>query len=245
MTFEYEIRWTDDQVGNNPLKPRFTVSPNEVNGPGNAAADTSLTLPGKFTPNYGQVLNSNYVHLMEHFSSPTEPANPTSGMIWFDSATNGGILKYRTLDNTSWVSITSKLETPRTISISGDATGSVSFDGSTDVDIVLDVNYESPWGVGGVGTLTLANNGSGVLPNLKYFVDTSNGSFSIPLPPSPTVGTYVGFTDVAGTFSTSPLTITGNGENILGSTAAMINNVSDASFVLAFSGTARGWVVVT
>lgn len=56
-------------------------------GQSNSSAST-LILFGKHFANYGPVLNENLVHLMEHFSNPTPPPNPTEGQLWWNSVTN-------------------------------------------------------------------------------------------------------------------------------------------------------------
>lgn len=47
-----------------------------------------LTLVGKNVAGYGEFLNENFVKLLENFSSTSEPNNPITGQIWFDSAQN-------------------------------------------------------------------------------------------------------------------------------------------------------------
>ncbi len=47
---------------------------------------TSLNLVGKNYPNYGQLQNENFVHLLEHFANADEPNNAIPGQIWWDSA---------------------------------------------------------------------------------------------------------------------------------------------------------------
>jgi hypothetical protein len=45
---------------------------------------TSLTLVGKNFVEYGELLNENFVHLLENFASAVEPANPLIGQLWYD-----------------------------------------------------------------------------------------------------------------------------------------------------------------
>lgn len=73
-----------------------TVADRSVN-----ASATTIKLVGRDLSNYGEVLNENLVHMLEHFSSPLSPANPLLGQIWYDSATN--FLNY--YSNTGWVPI--------------------------------------------------------------------------------------------------------------------------------------------
>lgn len=46
----------------------------------------SLTLLGKNYPGYGEFINENFVHLLENFSSTTQPDAPIEGQLWYDSA---------------------------------------------------------------------------------------------------------------------------------------------------------------
>lgn len=52
---------------------------------------TDLTLIGKNYSGYGEILNENYVALLENFANSTQPTNPIAGQIWWD--TSGNLLK--------------------------------------------------------------------------------------------------------------------------------------------------------
>lgn len=52
---------------------------------GTLDSTTSLVLPGKNYAGWGEQLNENMIHVMEHFKNTTAPANPIEGQIWFDS----------------------------------------------------------------------------------------------------------------------------------------------------------------
>lgn len=49
---------------------------------------TSLTLIGKNYAGYGEFLNENLVHMLEHFAAGTGPANPLRGQLWWDTTNN-------------------------------------------------------------------------------------------------------------------------------------------------------------
>ena len=59
---------------------------------------TSITLVGKNISNYGEIQNTNLLHLLEHFSSAVSPAYPLEGQVWMDAGSNS--LKYYNQD--SW-----------------------------------------------------------------------------------------------------------------------------------------------
>jgi hypothetical protein len=54
-----------------------------------AALDTTtdLSLVGKNYSGYGQVVNQNFVKLLENFNSSSQPANPIQGQLWFNNST--------------------------------------------------------------------------------------------------------------------------------------------------------------
>jgi hypothetical protein len=47
---------------------------------------TSLKLVGRNSPNYGQALAENFLHLLENFSAPIPPTNPIEGQLWYDTS---------------------------------------------------------------------------------------------------------------------------------------------------------------
>ena len=46
-----------------------------------------ITIIGKGFTNYGEIIQENLVHMLENFSRSTAPPRPTSGQLWFNSAT--------------------------------------------------------------------------------------------------------------------------------------------------------------
>lgn len=60
-------------------------------------SSSSLTILGKGFNNYGEIVAEDLVHMMEHFSSTTAPANAIRGQLWFD-ATAPGVLKVNLSD---------------------------------------------------------------------------------------------------------------------------------------------------
>lgn len=84
----YTIHLTD------PHRSPFVVNPYTSNGlkfptldtleSGASSATTSLLWYGKGSPNYGERVQENVLHLLEHFAGPVAPANPVAGQLWFD-----------------------------------------------------------------------------------------------------------------------------------------------------------------
>ena len=54
--------------------------------PGINAVDTSISFVGRGYPNYGQVVDTNFLHLLENFASPLPPLNPIEGQLWYDTS---------------------------------------------------------------------------------------------------------------------------------------------------------------
>ena len=49
---------------------------------------TDLTLIGKNSTGYGIYFNDNFVHLLENFANTSQPNNPITGQVWFDTTQN-------------------------------------------------------------------------------------------------------------------------------------------------------------
>jgi len=64
-------------------------------------AATDLTLIGKLYRNYGEVVNENFVKLVENFANSTSPPEAIDGQLWYDT-TNKNIKVYR---NTGFVTL--------------------------------------------------------------------------------------------------------------------------------------------
>ena len=64
-------------------------------------AATDLTLIGKLYRNYGELVNENFVKLLENFADTSSPTQPIEGQLWYDS-TNKNIKAYR---STGFVSL--------------------------------------------------------------------------------------------------------------------------------------------
>ena len=70
----------------NPSLPAIIVNDNGID-----TSSTSLTFVGRGRINYGEVLQENMLHLMEHFANTTPPPNMVLGQAWFD--TQNDVLK--------------------------------------------------------------------------------------------------------------------------------------------------------
>jgi hypothetical protein len=77
-----------------------------------------------------------------------------------------------------------------------------------------------------------------------YFLDTTSGTITINLPASPSLGDFVGITDVANQFNTNNVTVGRNGSNIEGSAQDDTIAAFGANRTYVYSGATYGWVTV-
>lgn len=59
---------------------------------------SSLTFIGKNVSKFGEIQNTNFLHILENFASTSEPANKLTGQLWFDKST----LSIKVFNGTSW-----------------------------------------------------------------------------------------------------------------------------------------------
>ena len=70
---------------------------------------TSLGLPGRNYAGYGQVLDTNFVQMLENFAGTTPPSNPIQGQLWYNTNTNTLYVcpVTGTTNANNWLSLTS------------------------------------------------------------------------------------------------------------------------------------------
>lgn len=89
---DYIIKKTDSANG------QFTIKPYSTNGPASPSAaipldshavtaNTSLILLGKGMYEYGEIIASDFVHLLENFANSTPPVYPIQGQLWYKNNT--------------------------------------------------------------------------------------------------------------------------------------------------------------
>ena len=61
---------------------------------------SDLTLIGRNYTGFGEVLNENFIKVLENFANTTAPANPIKGQLWYDSSEN----KLKIYNGTAFVS---------------------------------------------------------------------------------------------------------------------------------------------
>lgn len=79
---------------------------------------TDITLIGKNYPGYGEILNENFVKLLENFASTAQPISPLAGQLWWDSTNS--LLKVYNGSSFKVISSTTSSASAPTSTITGD-----------------------------------------------------------------------------------------------------------------------------
>ncbi len=121
---------------------------------------TSLGLPGRNYAGYGQVLDTNFVHLTENFASTEPPANPLRGQLWYN--TNNATLYVCPEDGetvaNAWLSIATTSSSGNTTFGGVTVIGTISANNAiiTNTLTVADIACENI-SIAGVATIETAN----------------------------------------------------------------------------------------
>lgn len=99
------------------------------------------------------------------------------------------------------------------------------------------------FGTEGVVNRTL-NSSTNVNAGERIFAVATGGSFTLTLPSTPTDGDTIQIIDVAGVFSTYPVTIARNGSKIQNLSEDLILNLNNAAVTMIYSGATYGWVFI-
>ena len=62
---------------------------------------TSLSIPGRFTTDYGSLIGQNFLQLLENFANNNAPSRPIEGQLWYDTSIGVNLLKL--YDGTNWI----------------------------------------------------------------------------------------------------------------------------------------------
>lgn len=98
MANNYTIDFTDQNNNRS-----FQLTAYTTNGPEHPTSDTldskagaaatSLLLHGKGSPDYGERIQEDMIHLLEHFAGAIEPAYPIGGQMWLDRSSSPFVLR--------------------------------------------------------------------------------------------------------------------------------------------------------
>lgn len=82
------------------------------------------------------------------------------------------------------------------------------------------------------------------LPSQGLFADSTNGSFTVSLPTSPSTGDTIIVSDKAGKFAANPVTINSGTQKINSKDGPLVLNINDASVVLVYTDSTIGWRII-
>ncbi len=101
--------------------------------------ETAVTLPGRNVPDYGEPVDTNFIHMLENFANDTPPLSTVTltGQLWYD--TSDGIFKV--YDGTGWVQ-TGKVPVSELPPSGNQSDGNFYFDESIRK---LKVYYDNTW----------------------------------------------------------------------------------------------------
>jgi len=95
----YSITKTDGSPLTDSSGNPLVVLDNTIN------SDKTIVFIGKDYGNYGEILNENFLKLMENFANNTAPSGPVLGQLWWDK--NANAIKVYRGPTSGWVSIPS------------------------------------------------------------------------------------------------------------------------------------------
>lgn len=166
---------------------------------GTVDTSTSISLVGRNTANYGQFINQNFLNMLENFANSSQPANPITGQLWYN--TSKGIMQ---VFNGTYFKNVSSATVSTSAPVQSPVAGDFWFDS---VNLQLKVYTGSTWqvigpvsGTGQVVSKTLydqSNNPHSVismqLSGVDYAILSNSAAFT-PSPPISQFGTiYPGF----------------------------------------------------
>ena len=95
---------------------------------------------------------------------------------------------------------------------------------------------------GGLAWQSVQTTGFTAVAGRAYPCNTTSAAFTVTLPASPSAGDQITLTDYAGTFQTNNLTISPNGNKIVGLTTNIVLNKNESSVQLVYIDSQRGWI---
>lgn len=167
---------------------------------------TSLGLPGRNKSNYGQVLDTNFVRQLESYASPSPPANPLRGQLWYNTTTQNLCVcpADGTLTANSWLVLTATTAQGNASLANINATGNILCNNITSNNRIIG-DYIDVIGANVTANLVAAN------ANITSARATSLRTTTITTGASTTAGTFTGTWTLQGNSSGNAFSVsTGN-----------------------------------
>jgi len=191
---------------------------------------TSLSLVGKNYPNYGQYLDQNFVYLLENFSNGSQPTNPVTGQIWYNT-TKGAAQVYNGTLFKNIAAATNSSSAP-----TGSVAGDLWFDS---VNQQLNVYNGTGWvivgPIGGAGQVVseiITDNAAGnhnvismKISNIRYAILSKDPTFT----PATSIS---GFTTISPGFNIASTAFVSNNRFVgMATDSEALNGISGSSFM--------------
>lgn len=175
----------------------------------------SIKLLGNRYANYSKEIAENFIFLLENFAGPNPPENPITGQLWYKTSDK----TFQVYNGLVWEPLKAKPEFDYSDSPpAGTYKGQLWFN---ELNGSLYIWNGSNWvlissggGSGGSAIVyELINSARTLLVNKHYMIDTSTGTYTVELPPTPSIGEFVVIAD-GSNFEINPLTVSRNGRTI-------------------------------
>ena len=138
--------------------------------------DTSvsdITLIGRNYKGFGELINENFVKMLENFASSSAPANPLRGQLWYDTAENRLKVYNGTAFATNGIIVASTQPTRATGDIwLNSLTNQMSFFDGTDL-VLVGPTHTAAQGVSGFVAQSILNTQNQTKTVLKFFVQNT------------------------------------------------------------------------
>jgi hypothetical protein len=197
--------------------------------------DTIGGLQLRLLSTLGVLINSNEIS-----SSTASGALIVGGGVGIAGAVNIGgstvIDGTLTVTNTGFIKVASGTTAERPVS-----TQAGQFRFNTSVSRFEGYNGTAWTDVSGVNPYSVKNSAYNAVAGDRLMINTSAGSVTITLPASPVLGDTIKFIDAAGTFDFNPMTISRNGQAIMGDNDNLTVNTRNAAFTLVYYNATYGW----
>lgn len=119
-----------------------------------------------------------------------------------------------------------------------------SADGTSGQVLTTDGAGTLSWATSSAGTAwqSVQTTGFTATSGYGYPCNTTSSAFTVTLPASPSVGSYVQIVDYAGTFATNNITLGANGNKINGSTDNKVLSTNREAVTITYVDSTQGWV---
>ena len=227
-----------DQGGNFRVGEYFSV--NQLTGAATLDA-SAFNLSGLTELKLGAI-GGQIGESIAEFSSDETMGGDSNGACPTEKAVRGFLTRGK-MDNTSGMLVPPRGQQAARPTGSDLIEGGIRYD--TDANAIEFYNGAAWLPLGAYASVDVSGNGTTLANKQQAFCNTSGGAFTITLPGSPVKGDSVRIFDVNKTFDTQNLTISRNGNPIMGDASDLTVSTEGAAFELVFYDGSQGWRIIT